>query len=81
MPLSHIIKNLISNLILANHNNSNDLDDKRYVVRVLREINKYFIALGTNEYFRNYEFNPNSKKFFRTEDGFFGYTEMMMPKF
>ena len=78
---SHMIGNLIQDLIFANLDDSNNRDDKKYAVKILREVNKYFIALGTNEAFRNYEFNPNLLKFPTTEEGLVGYTEMMKVMF
>ncbi|MBI2628658.1 hypothetical protein HYW74_01080 [Candidatus Pacearchaeota archaeon] len=77
----YMIGNLIQDLIFANSDNSNDRNNKRYVVKILREINEYFTFIGMNEVFRNYEFNPNLEKFPTTQEGLLGYTEMMKVMF
>ena len=78
---SHMIGNLIQDLIFANLDDSNNRDNKKYAVKILREINEYFIFLSMNEAFRNYEFNPNLVMFTSTQEGLLGYTGMMKVMF
>ncbi len=78
---SHMVGNLIQDLIFIKSNNSNNRDDKKYAIKILREFNEYFAFLGMNEAFRNYEFNPNLEVFPTTQEGLLGYTEMMKVMF
>lgn len=81
----HMVGNLIQNLVYANilmeKNKSKKNYYKKGVLEELREINEYFIALGTNEAFRNYEFIPDLKLYKRTKKGLVGYTQMILPEF
>lgn len=58
-----------------------DVKARREVSKVLREINDYFVALGKNDKFRAYEFNPNLDSFEGAPEELIGYTAAMSEYF
>jgi len=54
---------------------------KKRMVGILREVNTYFIALGTNEAFREHEGIPNLERPFAKSEDFICYTQRILPIF
>ncbi|MFA5992903.1 MAG: hypothetical protein WC796_04315 [Candidatus Pacearchaeota archaeon] len=77
----HMIRNLLMDLGYVKNGTLSFEKHEEEVRGMLREINDYFIALGTNDAFRSYEFDPSHKTFRLTSEGFVGYTKMMLPRF
>src|SRR3989338_7000450 len=85
---SHMIGNFVLELqaLKCLRRTYGEVETKRAVSGILREINDYFVALGMNDKFREYEFLPAEQLpepnvFYTTKEGLIGYTDKMMPKF